>query len=158
MAQNELMGIATTAKIGKHPVHPMLIAFPIAFFLATLAGDLTFWLSEDRLAADIAFWSLGAGILTAALAAVAGLIDFAGNARIRALSHAWQHMIGNVIVVVLAVISFWIRYRYGAADAILPWGLTLSLVIALLLGFTGWRGGDLVYLHRVGMHPEAPRQ
>ena len=158
MPQNELMGIATTAKIARHPVHPMLIPFPIAFFLATLACDLVYWLTENRFAADIALWSLGAGIVTAVFAAIAGLIDFAGNARIRALSHAWQHMIGNVIAVVLALISFWIRYRYGAVDGILPWGLVLSIAVALLLVFTGWRGGDLVYLHRVGMHPDAPRQ
>jgi len=100
-------------------------------------------------------WALGAGIVMAAAAALAGLTDFLGNARIRALSDAWQHMIGNVTAVVLSLISFWVRYRYGAAEGVLPWGLLLSFVVVLMLLYTGWKGGELVYLHRVGMHPEA---
>ena len=42
--------------------------------------------------------------------------------------------------------------------AALPWGLLLSTVIVALLVFTGWKGGDLVYEHRVGMHPEEPAE
>jgi uncharacterized membrane protein len=149
------MGVATIAKLGGHPIHPMLIPFPIAFFIATFVCDVGHWLTGSVFAAQLAFWALGAGILGAAAAAVAGLTDFAGNPQIRALGDAWQHMIGNVIAVVLAIISFWLRYRYGAAAAVLPWGLLLSTVVALLLLFTGWKGGTLVYHHRVGMHPEA---
>jgi len=133
----------------------MLIPFPIALFVATFACDLAYWWSKSSFWAEVAIWSLGAAILTASLAAVAGLTDFVGNARIRTKSDAWQHMIGNVLAVVLALISFWMRYRYGAASAILPWGLLFSTVVFALLLFTGWKGGDLVYHHRIGMHPEA---
>jgi uncharacterized membrane protein len=50
-------------------------------------------------------------LLAAALAAVAGLIDFTGDARIRNISHAWQHAIGNVILVLIQLFSFYQRYR-----------------------------------------------
>lgn len=158
MPQHDLNGVATTAKIGTHPLHPMLIPFPIALFTVTFACDLAYWWTKSPFWADGAIWSLGAALVTAALAAGAGLADFLGNARIRAKSDAWQHMIGNVLAVVLAVISFGLRYRYGAADAILPWGLLLSTVVFALLLFTGWKGGELVYHHRIGMHPEAPAE
>ena len=103
-------------------------------------------------------WALGAGIVMAAVAALAGLTDFLGNARIRAINHAWHHMIGNVVAVVLAIVNFWIRWDQSAAGGVLPWGLVLSTVVFLLLLYTGWKGGELAYGQRVGMQPEAPRE
>jgi uncharacterized membrane protein len=158
MSDPDLRGIATSAKLAGHPLHPMLVPFPIAFLVATFACDLAYWSTRDAFWAIVAAWALGAGIVTAALAALAGLTDFFGNARIRAIDHAWHHMVGNVVVVVLAIISFWIRMSTGTADGILPWGLILSLLTVLLLLYTGWKGGELAYGQRVGMRPEAPSQ
>jgi uncharacterized membrane protein len=158
MSMPDFRGIATTAKLGSHPLHPMLVPFPIALLVATFACDVAYWWTRGDFWAQVAFWALGAAILMAALAAIAGLIDFMGNARIRALSDAWQHMIGNVVAVVLALVSFWLRYRYGATAGVLPWGLLLSAIVVGLLLFTGWKGGELVYRHRVGMHPEQPAE
>jgi uncharacterized membrane protein len=88
-------------------------------------------------------------------AAIAGFTDFFGNARIRSIHDAWQHMIGNVTVVVLSLVSLVVRLIAGATGGVLPWGLVLSLIVVLLLLFTGWKGGELVYHHRVGVHPAA---
>ena len=158
MPDRDLPGIATTAKVGEHPLHPMLIPFPIALLVATLACDVVFWATENTFWADAAFWSLTAAIVTALVAAVAGLTDFFGNRQIRALSDAWQHMLGNVLAVALAVVNLWMRYADGAAEAVFPWGITLSAVIVLMLLYTGWKGGTLVYHHRIGMQPEAPSE
>jgi uncharacterized membrane protein len=158
MPDPDLRGIATSAKLAGHPLHPMLIPFPIAFLVATLACDLAYWSTRDTFWAIVAAWALGAGIVTAALAAVAGLTDFLGNARIRAIDHAWHHMVGNVIIVLLAIVNFWLRMSNGAEDGVLPWGLILSLIVVLLLLYTGWKGGELAYGQRVGMAPEAPPQ
>jgi uncharacterized membrane protein len=158
MNDRELLGIATTAKIGSHPLHPMLVPFPIAFLVATFVCDLVYWSNANVFWAVAAMWALGAGIVMAAAAALAGLTDFLGNRRIRNLDDAWHHLIGNVAAVVLSLISFWLRYRYGAAEGVLPWGLLLSLVVVLLLLYTGWKGGELAYHHRVGMHPEGPKE
>lgn len=140
----------STAKIGGHPVHPMLIPFPIAFFVAALVSDLVFWNAGDPFWAAFSFYLLGAGIVMALLAALAGFIEFFGDRRIRALSHAWQHMVGNLLAVAIAVVNFVIRLDDPAA-AILPTGLILSAVVACILVFTGWLGGELVYKHRVGI-------
>ena len=140
----------STARIGTHPIHPMLIPFPIAFFVGTLISDIVYWQTGDPFWATASQYLLGAAIVTALLAALAGFTDFFGDRRIRMLSHAVQHMLGNLAAVVIAVINFVMRLGDPAA-AIVPTGLILSLIVGLILLFTGWRGGDLVYKHRVGI-------
>jgi uncharacterized membrane protein len=143
----------STAQIAGHPIHPMLIPFPIAFLVATFVCDLIFWRTGNPGWATASLWLL----VMAALAAVLGLIDFLGEDRIRDLSAAWHHMIGNVIAVVLALINWYVRYNGGDA-AVLPWGLVLSLIVVLILLYTGWRGWEMVYEHHVGVADNpAPR-
>ena len=57
----------STASIAGHPIHPMLVAFPIAFFVATLACDITFWRTGDAYWATTAQWVLGAGLFVVAV-------------------------------------------------------------------------------------------
>lgn len=140
----------STASIAGHPIHPMLIPFPIVFLVTALAADLVFRATDNVIWATVAFWCLGAAIVTALVAALAGFADFFGDARIRNLSAAWQHMIGNLIVVVLAAINWYLRYRSGAVAGA-SWGLGISLVTVLLLVFNGWKGWDMVYRHHVGV-------
>jgi uncharacterized membrane protein len=59
----------STASIAGHPIHPMLVEFPIAFFVATFVCDLAFWRSGSSFWAEVSFWLLGAGLVMAALAA-----------------------------------------------------------------------------------------
>jgi uncharacterized membrane protein len=140
----------TTAQIAGHPLHPMLIPFPIAFLVATFVCDLIFWSTGDPGWAVATMWLLGAALVMAALAAVAGLTDFMGEARIRNLDAAWHHMIGNVVVVLLSLWNWWRRYDQGA-EAVLPLGLLISAVVVAILLYTGWRGWEMVYKHRVAV-------
>ena len=140
----------STAQVAGHPIHPMLIPFPIAFLVATLVSDLIFLRTGNPGWATASLWLLGAALVMAALAAVAGLIDFLGDERIRDLSAAWHHMIGNVFAVVLALIN-WYR-RYAATEPGIPsGGVVLSLLVVLILLYTGWRGWEMVYKHRVAV-------
>jgi uncharacterized membrane protein len=153
MDDSNLRGLSTTAQIGGHPLHPMLIPLPIGLLVATLACDLAFFGTDDPFWATAAFWSLVGAIVTALIAAIAGFLDFFGNSRIRAISDAWRHMIGNLVAVVLAVVSLLLRATQGT-DIIVPWGLLISTLIVLLILYTGWKGGELSYRHRVGMLPD----
>ena len=141
----------STAKIAGHPLHPMIIPFPIAFFVSALVTDVVFLQTGRPVFADASAWLLGAGLAMAALAAVLGLIDFFGEARIRSLSQAWMHMIGNVIAVALEAVNLYVRATQGAETAIAPVGVTLSAVVTVLLLFNGWMGWEMVYRGHVGV-------
>jgi uncharacterized membrane protein len=143
----------STASIAGHPIHPMLVPFPITFFVAALICDVIYWRTGNPGWVTASLWLLGGGLIMAALAAVAGLIDVLGEPRIRALNDAWYHAGGNVVVVLIEAYNWYSRYVSGEA-AVLPTGLILSLVAAGLLLFTGWKGGELVFRHRVGVTDE----
>jgi uncharacterized membrane protein len=142
--------VSTVNAMG-HPVHPILITLPIGLFVATFLFDIIFWQTQNAAFATGALWLLGFGLIAAALAAVTGLIDFTGDARIRQLSDAWQHAIGNVTMVLIQLFSFYERYRYGTS-AVVPLGISLSLISVLILVFTGWKGGEMVFRHRVAVY------
>jgi uncharacterized membrane protein len=141
----------STASIAGHPIHPMLIPFPIVFLVSALVTDIVFWSTGGEAWATASIWLLGAAIIMALVAAAAGFIDFFGDARIRDLSDAWQHMIGNLVAVVLALVNWFIRYRWGAVEGVLPAGIWISLATVLLLLFNGWKGWEMVYKHHVGV-------
>src|SRR5215212_6791032 len=143
----------STAEVAGHPIHPMLIPFPIAFLVATFVSDLIYWQTGNAAWSTASLYLLGAALIMAALAALAGLTDFLGDARIRNLSAAWHHMIGNVIAVLLSLWNWYMRYQGGEA-AVLPTGLLISLVVVLILLYTGWRGWEMVYRHRVAVADE----
>jgi uncharacterized membrane protein len=143
----------STANLVGHPLHPIFITLPIGFFVATFLFDLVYWQTDQDAFATGALWLLGAGIVGAVLAAVTGLTDFVGDPRIRGLSDAWEHAIGNVIMVLVQLFNFYERYRYGTS-AVVPLGLSLSLISVLIMLFTGWKGGEMVFRHRVAVHDE----
>ena len=141
---------ASTAKIFGHPIHPMLVPFPIVFFISAFATDLLFLVEGGPGWATASKWLLGAGLGGAALAALAGLTDFAGDRRIRAIGDAWVHMLGNVLAVALEAANLYIRL---GTDGVSTTGLLISAIVVAILGFTGWKGGELVFRHGVGVAP-----
>jgi len=138
----------STAKIGGHPIHPMLIPFPIVCFILTFLCDIRIAQGHTNLAA-VTNWLLGIGLVMAGLAAVAGLTDFMGDERIRRSSDALKHMLANVTAVVLELVNFVLRLRNP--DFIASTGVYISLVVVLILLYSGWKGGELVFRHGVGV-------
>src|SRR5215212_6057044 len=121
----------STAQIAGHPLHPMLIPFPVAFLVATFACDLIFWRTGHAAWSTASLYLLGAALVMAALAAVVGLTDFLGDQRIRSLPAAWHHMLGNVIAVLLSLWNWYRRYETGDA-AVVPSGLLISLIVVMI--------------------------
>jgi uncharacterized membrane protein len=144
----ESFGIASTARIAGHPIHSMLVPFPIAFLIGALLADLAFWNTRDPFWAVAGAWLVGAGVAGGALAALAGLTDFLGSRRIRALGTAWVHFLGNATAIVLAILNLYLRTSAtSATEAVLPWGLALSAAVVAIFAVTGWLGWELVYRH-----------
>jgi uncharacterized membrane protein len=138
----------STVRIGTHPVHPMLVPFPIVCFILTLVCDILYTQGSIELAQP-SVWLLIIGLVIAALAAVAGLTDFLGEKRIQG-SDAIQHMLANVVAVVLEVVNLVLRMKNP--DSIASTGVYISAVVVLILLYSGWKGGDLVYRHGMGVH------
>lgn len=140
----------STARVAMHPIHPMLVPFPIACFVGALVTDLAYWKTAEMMWADFSAWLLFAGLVMGALAALAGLIDFLGSRPIRRLAPAWYHMAGNVFVMLLALFNAFVHSR-DAWTSVVPTGLILSALTVLLMLFTAWLGWAMVYRHHVGV-------
>lgn len=142
--------LAPTARIARHPIHPMLVPVPIVCFIGALLTDIVYFATAEMQWANFSSWFLVVGVIVGVLAAIAGLIDFLSNPQIRALAPAWLHMIGNLIVLVLAFFNALIHTR-DAWTSVVPIGLVLSIITVLILPITGWLGWTMVYRHGVGV-------
>jgi uncharacterized membrane protein len=147
------------AKLVGHAIHPMLIVFPLGLLGMAAIFDLIFLGSGSRDLATASFWMIAAGVITGLLAAVFGFWDWlAVPGGTRARNIGLFHGVGNVVVVVLFIVSGLVRLnaRSGGLEYS-PAGLPIVLeVIALLLALvTGWLGGELVERLGVGVEPGA---
>jgi len=140
----------STARVAKHPIHPMLVPFPIVCFVGTLLTDLAYWRTAEMMWADFSAWLLTAGLVMGGLAAIAGLIDFLGDRLVRTVKVAWLHMIGNTLAWILSLFNAFVHSR-DAWTSVVPTGLILSALVVVILVFTGWMGWSLVYRYRVGV-------
>jgi uncharacterized membrane protein len=146
----------STARIGRHPIHPMLVSVPITCFVGTLITDIVYWRTANMQWANFSAWLLTIGLLVSVLAALAGVIDFIGDRRIRRLGAAWIHGVGNALAVTLSAVNFFVHGR-DAYTSVVPTGLTLSAIVVLILVVTAWLGGELVYRHGVGVSTDEAR-
>lgn len=133
----------------KHPIHPMLVPFPIVCLVGALVTDIAYASTAEMMWADFSAWLLVVGMITGVSAGIAGLIDLLRNRLIRAQGRAWLHMIGNIIVLLLALLNTLIHTR-DAWTSVVPIGLVLSAVVVLLLCFTTWLGRSMVYRYGLG--------
>ena len=140
--------LRSTFAIKGHPIHPLLVPIPIVAFVGALLTDIAYIVDGSEAWAVASQWLLGAGLVGALLAAVAGFTDFAGNARIREFRDAWLHLFANLTLVVLEAVNFVLRL--ADAEKAGSIGIVLSAFAAALLLFSGWKGGELVFRHGVG--------
>jgi uncharacterized membrane protein len=146
--------IPSKASIGGHPIHPMLIPFPVALLALVPLTDIVFAAGQGTFWAVASYYLIWAGVLTGGLAAAVGLIDFVGIRRVRQRRAGWIHLGSNVMVLGLAVVNGLIRIDDVAAP-IAPAGIMLSVITATLLIVSGWYGGELAYRHNIGIKPKA---
>jgi uncharacterized membrane protein len=142
--------VHSTAHLFGHPVHPMIMPFPLVFLISAAVTDVVFVVADNPFWADTSLWLLAAGLFTGVVAALAGLIDFVTIERARSHLSGWVHFIGNVIVLMLAL-GNWLPRIGDPQGFVEPWGLVLSALTVVLLAVTGWTGGELAYRHQIGV-------
>lgn len=143
--------MASRASIGGHPIHPMLVVFPIALWIFSFVSDLVYLGGGAVAWRDTAFYAMAGGVIGAIAAAVPGAIDlFTSHDReIRRIGS--MHMTLNLTITALFIINLWWRSQTTAESAGPVW---LSLAAIVLLGISGWLGGEMVYVYGAGVAPE----
>jgi uncharacterized membrane protein len=146
----------TTASIRKHPIHVMLISFPIGLWAFSLVCDLVQFFGWGGTEWEtVAYFTMAGGIVTALIAAIPGFIDLLGITERKLKRIGLVHMILNLTIVGLYVVNLFLRRGALAADDKLP--LILSIISIALLLVSGWLGGELVHVYRVSVaEPTAP--
>src|SRR5256714_870298 len=150
--------MASPASVGGHPIHPILIPFPIGLWVFSLIADVIYlWRGNTVWRDYIAFYTLLGGIIGAAVAAVPGLIDWHSLKDSEVVKIANWHARLNVIALVVFAISFYLRTTGGASwvggSYTIP--VLLSVVGVILITISGWLGGEMVFKHGVAVDERA---
>ncbi|KRW72197.1 hypothetical protein BBI09_07650 [Stutzerimonas xanthomarina] len=145
--------IHSRAAIGGHPLHPMLIHFPVAALTGLLPVDLAYLWTLDEFWWRAGLWLSGVGALGGWVASIFGLIDLISVRQIRLKITAWCHAILAVMMLSLASLNWVLRY-HDEAVSMQYWALYLSAITAALIALAAYLGGRLVYEHAVGVDVE----
>jgi len=140
------------ATIGGHPVHPMLIPFPLALWATSFAVDVLFYFMRHPTLLVISKFMIAAGCIGAVAAAIPGIIDWLAikNGEVKRAAN-WHARLNIAALVVFAISLF---LRLGKYSELVGRKLTipflLSLVGVILITISGWLGGELVFRYGVG--------
>lgn len=149
--------MASKASIAGHPLHPMLIPFPLALWVTSFVVDILFYFLRHATLLVVAKFLLAAGCLGAVAAAVPGIIDWLSIKSADVKKVANWHARLNIVALVVFAIS--LALRMGRYSELVGRKLTipflLSLVGVILITISGWLGGELVFRHGMGMTKDA---
>ena len=139
------------AKLAGHSAHQILIVFPLGLLATAAIFDVVYLLTDNSTFVLVSYWMIVAGLLGGLLAAIPGSIDwFAIPAGTRAKRVGKLHGLGNVVVLILFALSWFLRRDEAGYE---PSGIALaaSFLGFAIAGFTGWLGGELVDRLGVGV-------
>ncbi len=143
--------MASQVKLFGHPIHQMLIVFPLGLLAMAVIFDVIRLVAGTPLGLP-AYYMIAAGVISGLVAAVFGFIDWLGiPSRTRAKSVGLWHAVGNVVVLALFAASWWLRTGDPASPPM--FAFILALIGAGLATVTGWLGGELV--DRLGIGVDA---
>lgn len=142
-------------KLFGHPVHPLLIVLPLGLLIGSIIFDTIFVFTKHPLLPGVSFFNISLGIIGGLVAAIFGFVDWnAIPSQTRAKRVGAWHGVGNVVVVVLFAVSWWLRMiQPGLIPSTLA--LTFSYAAILLGVVTAWLGGELVFRLNVGPDRDA---
>jgi uncharacterized membrane protein len=143
------LDVGSAVALVGHPIHVMMVHFPIAFVIATLGVDIFYWWSGDAFWVRVGLWSAGIAFWSGVAASIVGTGELLLVRGIRLLEASWSHAVAAMTLVAIGGANWGLRLIDTAA--ILPHGLALSALASVMVGFAGWHGGKLVFDHGVGI-------
>jgi uncharacterized membrane protein len=136
--------MSTRVTVAGHPIHPMLVTIPIGLWVFSLICDFVFIYTGDARWEVTAYFTLGAGIVGALIAALPGLLDLLGLRDARALRIGTFHLVLNLAIVAAQAANFWLRLQDEGSAEVVPRAISMVTVAALIV--SGWLGGHLVHV------------
>ena len=138
------------AKIMGHPIHPILIPFPLGLLSTSVVFDVVHLLTGNGKWSEVSFWMIAAGVIGGLAAAVFGLIDWlAIPSGTRAKAVGMWHGATNVVMVAMFIVSWLLRANAPGDPGIVA--IVLSFVAVGLASLGGFLGGELVVRLGVGV-------
>jgi uncharacterized membrane protein len=147
----EVSTMRTPARFLGHPLHVVLVPLPLGLWTFALVADVAAAVTGNADWRTVALYTMGGGVAGALLAAVPGLIDLLSLRGTRALRTGVFHMSVNLAAVALFALNFFLRLR--TPDYAGP--VLLTVLGVALIAVSGWLGGQLVYVHGVGVDAAA---
>jgi quercetin dioxygenase-like cupin family protein/uncharacterized membrane protein len=123
-----------------HPVHPMVIVFPLGLLPAAVACDIIDLVRGGGQWAHIAYWLIAAGVVSGLVAAGFGFTDWLAldnGTRAKRIG-LWHAFVMDTVIILFAV-SWWLRRSSPDAPTTLEIGLGIAAAGFALIG--GWLGG-----------------
>jgi uncharacterized membrane protein len=137
-----------------HPVHPMVIVFPLGLLPSAVACDIIFLVRHNPNWGHISYWLIAGGVVSGLFAAIFGFADWLGlDKGTRAKKIGLVHSVVMEITLVLFAISWWLRRP--APDQPTLMAIVIGIVALVFGGLGGWLGGELVYRMSVGVDFDA---
>ena len=138
-----------------HPVHPMLIVFPLGLLVTAVVFDLLHLVSDNEVFGQVGYWNIAAGIIGALLAAATGVADWTKiPADTRAKRVGLMHGAANTVVLLLFVLV-WILRSDNPAHTVSGGLFAVEVVAIAISGVAAWLGGELVDRLGIGVHDDA---
>jgi nitrite reductase/ring-hydroxylating ferredoxin subunit/uncharacterized membrane protein len=138
------------ASFDGHPIHPILVVFPIAFFIGTVIFDVLAQIYNEQGFLQTGKYLNIAGIIFALATAIPGIIDYFLTVppHSSAKKRATKHGLTNITVVLVFSVALMMKYR-----AVMPLVvIAVELVGVILLSIAGYMGGTLVYRNQIGVY------
>ena len=144
------MLMESKTKLFGHPVHPILVAFPIALNAVAVLADVAYLITKDSMFAQMAFWLILLGVVAGLVAIVIGWRDWLaipGNTRAKTIG-LWHGFSADIFTLLFAL-SWWFRMPSPTAPSSVA--LIFSFIGFLVVPMVGWLGGELVFKHQIGV-------
>jgi uncharacterized membrane protein len=148
-------------QFGGHPLHVMVVGFPIGLYTTSLVCDGLYLLLHETFWFRMAYWAIVFGLVTHLGAIATGLPDFLAVMRDpeqkEARRPATSHLVFGIGLLVVQGLNLAVRnggdVPVGGSVA-MP--VIANVIAAALVGLQGWYGGELVYRHLVGIELPDP--
>ncbi|MRX50672.1 DUF2231 domain-containing protein [Paracoccus sp. S-4012] len=149
VAEIEAKSTESAVAVIGHPVHAMLVHFPIALAIAVLGCDLLVWITGDPFFARAGTWAAGGAFLSGALASLVGIVEVLLVPGIRARAASWTHASAGMTFLAALAASWGLRL---VGLPVVPDALALSLICTVLAGVAGYHGGKLIFEEGIGIN------